>query len=46
MDLKPPVPKWHPIKYNQGSKKTGEILVSFIQTKEFDHDWVVPNKAV
>ena len=46
MDLKPPVPKWHPIKYTQGSGKTGEILVSFIQTKEFDHDWVVPNKAV
>ena len=46
MELKPPVPKWHPIKYSQGSAKSGEILVSFIRTEEFDHDWVVPNKAV
>ena len=45
-DLKPPIPKWHPVKYQQNSKKSGEILMSFIQTEEFDHEWVVPTNKV
>ena len=42
-NLKPEVPKWHPIRYDVNSPKCGEILVSFILTEEFDHDWKVPN---
>lgn len=30
VDLRPPVPKWHPVKYSSGSAKSGEILLSFI----------------
>ena len=46
VDLKPETPKWHPIRYAAGQPKCGEILVSFILTEEFDHDWKLPNDAV
>ena len=46
VDLKPEIPKWHPIRFDVDSPKCGEILVSFIITEEFDHDWKVPNDAV
>ena len=46
VDLKPEVPKWHPIKYCTGSPKSGEILVSFIVCEEFDHNWKLPNESV
>ena len=45
-DLRPEIPKWHPIRYAKGSPKCGEILVSFIITEEFDHDWKLPNSEV
>ena len=44
VDLKPPVPQWHPIKYSQQSTKAGEILVSFIQPEDFDHEWKLPDE--
>lgn len=46
VNLKPLVPKWYPIRYEVGSPKAGEILCSFIRTKEFDHDWRLPNSEV
>ena len=46
VDMKPEVPKWHPIRFDSQSPKCGEILVSFVLTEEFDHDWKVPNDAV
>ena len=46
VDLRPPIPKWHPIKYSQDSAKAGEILVSFIQPKDFDHEWKLPDSEV
>lgn len=46
VDLKPEVPKWHPVRYATGSPECGQILVSFIITEEFDHDWKKPNDAV
>ena len=36
-DLKPDVPKWHPIRYAAGMPASGEILVSFLFCVEFDH---------
>ena len=39
VDLKPEVPKWHPIHYAAGQPKSGEILVSFIVTEDNDHVW-------
>lgn len=45
-DLRPEIPKWHPLRFQKGGPKQGEILVSFIITEEFDHEWVVPNEAV
>jgi len=38
-DLKPDVPKWHPIRYAAGMPASGEILVSFIICAEPDHEW-------
>jgi len=37
IDLKPDVPKWHPIRYAPGMPVSGEILVSFLFCVEFDH---------
>ena len=45
-DLKPEIPKWHPIRYATGQPECGQILVSFVITEEFDHDWKTPNEAV
>ena len=44
--MKPAIPKWHPIRYAPGSPECGQILVSFVITEEFDHDWKTPNDAV
>ena len=46
VDLKPEIPKWHTIRYAPGSPECGKLLVSFIITEEFDHDWKTPNAAV
>ena len=46
LDTRPPVPKWHPVKYSSGSKQSGQILVSFIQPETDDHVWKVVNKDV
>ena len=46
VDLRPEIPKWHPIRYSTDSPKSGEILLSFIITEEFDHAWKLPNEQV
>ena len=46
VDLRPEVPKWHPVRFQSDSAKAGEILVSFIVTEEFDHNWKLPNESV
>ena len=46
VDLKPEIPKWHPIRYKQGAPECGQILVSFVIPDEFDHDWKLPNESV
>ena len=38
-DLKPDVPKWHPIRYAAGMPASGEILVSFLFCAQDDHTW-------
>ena len=46
VDLRPEIPKWHPLRYSADSPKAGEILISFIVTEEFDHAWKLPNEQV
>ena len=46
VDLRPEVPKWHPVRFQSDSPKAGEILVSFVLTEEFDHNWKLPNESV
>ena len=46
VDLKPEVPKWHPIRYAAGQPKCGSILVSFIVAEANDHVWKKPSEHV
>ena len=46
VDLKPPEPKWYPIRYETGAPKSGEILVSFIRAQDDDHKWKRPSELV
>lgn len=45
-NLKPPVPKWYPIRYSQDSPVAGKILMSFIECRDDDFKWKTPLEDV